>query len=155
MSDSHLFSLRPYVRPAGTPTLEGAFRVHVAPKELKALGLEAGDLCSLNISDSTAGLGFIWPSYDNNAVTPKRIAKISDVLKDTYGLNYQDKVTISKVDDGLQRADTVYVTEVGDRCLGQKDLELEEIQFWASNYLCTVMIPRWYIDIYTDSLSQI
>ena len=139
MSDSHLFSLRPHVRPAGSPSLEGAFRIHVSPKEMKALGLEAGDLCNLTISDSTVGLGFIWPSHDNNAVTPKRIAKISDVLKDNYGLNYQDKVTISKADDGLQRADTVYVTEVGEGCGGHNDLELEEIQFWASNYLCTVL----------------
>lgn len=138
MSDSHVYSLRPLVRSAGNPTLEGAFRIHVAPKELKALGLEAGDLCSLNVSDSSAGLGFIWPSYDNNSVTPKRIAKISDLLKDAYGLNYQDKVTISKVEDGLQRIDTVYVTEVGEGLSASNELEGDEIQFWTSNSLCTV-----------------
>lgn len=139
MSDSHVYSLRPLVRPAGNPTLEGAFRVHVPPKELKALGLEAGELCSLNISDRNAGLGFIWPSFDNNSVTAKRVAKISDILKDTYGLNYQDKITIGKVEDGLQKIDTVYVTEVGDGLSGSNQLELEEIQFWASSCLCTVV----------------
>ena len=153
MSDSHIYSLRPFVRPAGNPTLDGAFRVHVAPKELKALGLEAGDLCSLNVSDSNAGLGFIWPSFDNSSVTPKRIAKISDLLKDTYGLNYQDRVTISKVEDGLQRTGTVYVTEIGEGLSSSNDLGVEEMQFWASNCLCTVVHSTDRNSICADNLS--
>ena len=137
MSESPIFSLRPHVRSSGNATLEGAFRIHLAPKDIKILGLEAGDLCSLKTSDSNSAQGFIWPLYESNNASPKRIAKISDTLKDAYNLNYQDRVTIIKDESGLLRADAVYIGEINTDLAESEKVESDEVKFWASHSLCT------------------
>ena len=136
MSDGQLFILRPVVRPAANATLDGAFRVHVSAKDLKSLSLEPGELCQLVVPDSPSMLGFIWLAPDLISNNPKRIAKITETLKDTYNLNFQDRISIEKADSSLLRADKVYVTEIGQGVGCTSREELAEVEYWAGQSLC-------------------
>src|SRR6266702_2533195 len=53
------FTLRPLERRMPVSALEGGFRVQLSIRDLKALGLETGDLCRLS-SPGGAGLAIAW-----------------------------------------------------------------------------------------------
>lgn len=136
MSDANLFTLRPLARPAASATLDGAFRVHLPYKELKALGLDTGRICRVSVPDSdVSGLGFAWPAVaDGSHATPKRIVKVTDILRDTYGLTFQDRVAVTPTQDKLLHAGTVYLTEIADDAV-RKRSQPGEIEFWAAHHL--------------------
>ncbi len=136
MGDAHLFTLRPLARQTNNATLDGAFRVHLSLRDLKALSLEPGDLCRLSVPDGPSTLGFVWLSQDANTNNPKPIAKITDTLKDAYNLNFQDRVLVEKAENSLMRADRVYVTEVGHASNSSSKEEMSELEYWAGQSLC-------------------
>lgn len=92
------FSLRPLERiPPGT-LLEGAFRVHLALKDLKALKLSNGDLVRLSTPDGPKGIAIAWLASQTNPGN-KPIAKVTDLLRDKYGLSLNDRVFVEKADE--------------------------------------------------------
>lgn len=135
MADSPLYHLRPHGRAVQSATLEGAFRVHIPPKELRELSLETGQLCQLKTQANKLGLAFAWPFSDSQTNSNRRVVKITDTVKDVFGLTYQDRVTITKSPEELRHADRVLIADVTQDTPPLTADEREEIEFWATHAL--------------------
>jgi AAA family ATPase len=100
MSPATAYILRPLERnPPNIPNnaLEGAFRVHLAQKELKSLGLTNGDRVRLSTAAGFKGYGAAWLASQTNPGN-KPIAKVSDLLREHYELTLNDTIFIEKAD---------------------------------------------------------
>jgi AAA family ATPase len=64
-------------------------------KELKSLGLSTGDLMRLSTTDGPKGLAIAWLANQTNPGN-KPIAKVTDLLREVYGLTLNDRVFIEK-----------------------------------------------------------
>ncbi|KAF2654491.1 AAA-domain-containing protein [Lophiostoma macrostomum CBS 122681] len=95
MTAATAFTLRPLERNTPANALEGAFRVHLSIKELKNLGLYAGDLLRLSTSEGPKGLAVAWLANQTNPGN-KPIAKVTDLLRELYDLSLNDRVFIEK-----------------------------------------------------------
>lgn len=91
-----VFSLRPQERREPANLLDGAFRVHIPVREIKSLGLEVYGLCGISNANGTTGVGIAYPAQDSGGGGAKRIAKVTDLFRDFYGFNLQDRVTLSE-----------------------------------------------------------
>jgi len=90
------FALRPLERnPLGASgnALEAAFRVYLTQREQKALGLTNGDLVRLRTAAGYKGYGIAWLASSPNPGN-KAIAKVTDLLREQYGLSLNDPVFI-------------------------------------------------------------
>jgi len=117
MTQQLQFGLRPPQQRPTEPTLEGAFRVQIAPNDLKALGLQQGDPIRLATvtegGTSKLGLGSAFLAATPNAGSgAKRYVQVTDMFKETYGFTLEDRVTIRKALDTLQQARVVHLKEV-------------------------------------------
>jgi AAA family ATPase len=98
MAVDHSYTLRPLDRDHGT-LLEGAFRVHLTTKELKALKVVPGDLVNVTGLEGPKGCAIAWQvaGQQTNPGT-KPIAKVSKLLRDKYDLFQNDRILIEKVE---------------------------------------------------------
>lgn len=105
--------LRFVVRPLTVTGLEGAFRVHIAPEALDKIGLKVGDLCQIVDEEGSSGFGIAWRAADRMGTSPKvPPAKISDVLRETFGFKQGTQITISSCTKRITKAKTVSLTDV-------------------------------------------
>ncbi|KAI8936783.1 hypothetical protein NX059_006028 [Plenodomus lindquistii] len=137
MTAETTYALRPLERPpASTPSdaLEGTFRVHLAQKELKTLGLASGDLVRLKTVDSFKGYAVAWLASQTNAGN-KPIAKVSHFLLAHYNLDLTDRVIIEKVSESLKplRSVAVSFSQPSDQLA--KFSSTEELLFWVRHAL--------------------
>lgn len=128
MTTTSAFTLRPLERRTPAGALEGGFRVHLSIKELKNLGLSVGDLCRLTTTSGASGYAVAWLSQETNPGN-KPIAKVTELLRETYGFPLTERVFIEKANDAWKPADTVSITLV-DTSQAQEDIE-----YWADHAL--------------------
>jgi len=92
------FALRPLERnpsSAAGNALEGAFRVYLTQREQKSLGLANGDIVKLKTSAGFKGYAVAWLASSPNPGN-KAIAKVTDLLREQYGLSLNDPVFVEK-----------------------------------------------------------
>ncbi|KAJ9645862.1 AAA+-type ATPase [Coniosporium tulheliwenetii] len=133
MTQQLQFGLRPTQQRPTEPTLEGAFRIHFAPNDLKSLGLQQGDLIRLvSVTEggtSKMGLGSTFLAATPNAGSgAKRYVQVTDTFKETYGFTLEDRVTVRKALDTLQQARMVYLKEVVQGALPADAERYEELE---------------------------
>jgi AAA family ATPase len=134
MSAPTPFTLRPLERnPPGT-LLEGAFRVHITLKELKALKVSQGDLVRLSNSEGPKGVAVAWLATQTNPGN-KPIAKVTDLLRDKYGLSLNDKIFIEKAEEGWRPiiAINIALPETPDALTGYTSTD--DLLFWCRSAL--------------------
>lgn len=96
MTTAPSFSLRPLERNTPHEALEGAFRVHLSPKDLKILGVLNGEAIRItSTSTGVQGFAVAWNAASTNPGN-KLIAKVTDLLREKYGLHLQESVIIEK-----------------------------------------------------------
>jgi len=111
MEESISFTVRPLPRGA---TLDGAFRVQLATKDLDSLKLRPGDLCHLITADGTTGTGIAWRSTEPNTKANAHPIKVTDTLRDAFNFKLGNQLTISKSSAQIYHAKRVIVTDVSD-----------------------------------------
>jgi len=105
------FTVRPLPRGA---SLEGAFRVHIASKDLDGLRLRPGDLCHLVTAEGTTGTGIAWRSTELNTKANAHPVKVTDLLRDAFNFKLGNQLTVSKSNAQIYHADKVVITDVSD-----------------------------------------
>ncbi|KAL5418065.1 hypothetical protein PMIN06_006035 [Paraphaeosphaeria minitans] len=108
MTTASPFTLRPLERSSGGSLDQTAFRVHLSAKELKNLGLTAGDRIRLSTAKGAHGFALAWLAQQTNPGN-KPIAKVSDLLREKYELALTDAVFIDKVQEAPRFATSVEV----------------------------------------------
>lgn len=121
------YSLRPF-RPSGSGSpsgdslpLEGGFRVYFSSVDLVQFKLRPGQLCELK-SGENSYLGVAWKSTeaDNNQ---GRFVKVTDTLREFYGLQLKDKVFISSYGGALPLASEVTICDANESPGSKHDQE--------------------------------
>jgi AAA family ATPase len=128
------FTLRPLERnPPGT-LLEGAFRVHITIKELKALKVSQGDLVRLSTSEGPRGVAVAWFASQTNPGN-KPIAKVTDLLRGKYELSLNDRIFIEKAEEGWRPiiAINIALPETPEALTGYSSTE--DLLFWCRTAL--------------------
>jgi AAA family ATPase len=110
MSESRLFTVRPLSRQPRND-LRDSFRVYLSPSSLTLLKIRAGDLCSLQQSDSPQKTAIAWTAVEN---IQNSVVQTSKVLQDCYGIKLGDKLTIIRLDDSLDEVTVVRLEECTD-----------------------------------------
>ncbi|KAF2281544.1 AAA-domain-containing protein [Westerdykella ornata] len=145
------FTLRPLERnPPGT-LLEGAFRVHLPIKELKALKLSTGDLIRIVTQNGPKGIAIAWLANQTNPGN-KPIAKVTDLLRDKYGLSItNDRIAIEKVENADDEWIPIKTIEVGFESGGSPSgySSTEDLLFWTRQALADleVILPDCTFDV--------
>lgn len=106
------FTVRPL--PRGN-TVDGAFRIHLASKDLENLGIKPGDLVSLRTEEGTpAGTGIAWRSTE--AITKANVhpIKCTDIFRDAFNLKLGTQVFVTRSPGRIYHADKVTVTHVSE-----------------------------------------
>jgi AAA family ATPase len=137
---SAAFTLRPLERnPPSTPgnALEGAFRVHLSPKELRDHRLTPGDLIRLKTLAGFKGYGIAWTAAGTNPAK-KPIAKVTDLLKEQCSLSLNDPVFIEKASDSWEPLTSVRIAYPEDIESTAKFTSTEELLYWARYALVDV-----------------
>lgn len=112
MEDPVHFTVRPLARGAG---LEGAFRVHIASKDLDQLKLKSGDLCHLSTAEGSNGTAIACRSDDQFiAKGGSHPIKLTDAFRDAFNVKLGNTVTVTKSSIEIRHADRVVVTDVSD-----------------------------------------
>ena len=140
MSTVTIFALRPLERNApSTPsnTLEGSFRVHLAQKELRQLGLSNGDLVHIKTSAGFKGYGVAWTASQTNPGN-KAIAKVSDILREQYQLPLNDPVFIEKAPQVLKPLKAVCVALPDSSDDATNFSSRDELLYWVRHALGSV-----------------
>ncbi|KAF2115670.1 P-loop containing nucleoside triphosphate hydrolase protein [Lophiotrema nucula] len=97
------------------------YRIYMVKRELESLGLSNGDLISLSLSGVTKGFGIAWTVVQQN-VAKNRIAKVSDQLRDRYGLSLKEQYSIEKANDEWTPIESINVSFVGSSSTRSSDL---------------------------------
>lgn len=92
------FTVRPLERSSGGSLDQTAFRVHLSAKELKNLGLTAGDRIRLTTAKRFHGFALAWLAQQTNPGN-KPIAKVADLLREKYELALTDALFIERVQE--------------------------------------------------------
>jgi hypothetical protein len=129
MTDS--FVLRPLA--TGAENSEGAFRVHLTASDLSKLGLKRGDLCRLRSPNGVTGLGIAWPSSDRD--TNNRVVKIPTSLKDKYGFQFKETLSIEPGGSRITSS-RVVIRDITENAKPMSTAELEEIRIPCNYALC-------------------
>lgn len=108
MSDPSTFTVRPL---APSTALDGAFRVHIPPKDLDVLGLKSGDLCQLSSADGNAGVGIAWRSTETTAKPQPHPVKLSETLRDIFGFKLGYQIKVQKLNTKVAHADRVVIVD--------------------------------------------
>lgn len=140
MTAIQAFTIRPLERKTPDNALEGAFRVHISDKDLKALTLSRGDLLRLSLADGPRGFGIAWNAVQTNPGN-KPIAKVTDLLRDKYGLTLQDRPFIEKANEHWKAIDSVEISFIGDAETLSRFGTSEELLYWARYALGKMTLP--------------
>jgi len=131
MATPQSYTLRPLERRIPLSSLEGGFRVHLANKELKNLGLHVGDLCRIWDASGKSGFAVAWNAQETNP-SKRPIAKVTELLREKYGFGLTEPVFIEKVTDHFRKVDVVTVSlEDPSQPFGSYE-SARELQNWAS-----------------------
>ncbi|KAH8732152.1 P-loop containing nucleoside triphosphate hydrolase protein [Phaeosphaeriaceae sp. PMI808] len=106
------FALRPLERnplSAAGNALEGAFRVYLSQREQKTLALTNGDLVRLRTSAGFKGYAVVWLASQTNPGN-KPIAKVTDLLREQYGLSLNDLIFVDKANDSWKPLKSIEVS---------------------------------------------
>jgi AAA family ATPase len=125
------FALRPLERnplSASGNALEGAFRVYLTQREQKSLGLANGDLVRLRTAAGFRGYAVAWLASSPNPGN-KPIAKVTDLLREQYGLLLNDPVFVEKAVDAWKPLRSIEVScpESAEHKFASDD----ELLFWV------------------------
>lgn len=139
MTGATPYTLRPLERSIPLSSLEGGFRIHLTIRELKNLGLSVGDLCRLSNTSGKSGFAIAWLTKETNPGN-KAIAKVTELLRDTYGFPLTEKIFIEKFQESWRRVEVVTVS-LSDSALplGGYD-SAEELENWAGYALGRVCL---------------
>ncbi|KAF2712311.1 AAA-domain-containing protein [Pleomassaria siparia CBS 279.74] len=152
MTTATAYSLRPLERNTPFNALEGGFRVHLSPKELKNIGVSNGGPIRISSNTGPKGFAVAWNAAPTNAGN-KPIAKVTDLLRDKYGLHLEDRVFIENAMDAMKPINSVAVQLVlpADR---NKFSSTEEFLYWARYALVDLdMIhPECTLDVHPKGL---
>ncbi|KAG8626297.1 hypothetical protein KVT40_005242 [Elsinoe batatas] len=129
------FTVRPL--PRGT-SLDGAFRVHIASKDLEALHIRPGDLCHLCTAEGTTGTGIAWRSTDIVTKANTHPVKLTDTFRDAFNLKLGNQLTITKSPSQIYHADRVVVTDVSDHDTSDEVRDDENWSWRCGNILGNV-----------------
>jgi AAA family ATPase len=135
MSAGTAFALRPLERnplSASGNALEGAFRVYLSQREQKTLGLVNGDLVRLRTSSGFRGYAVAWLASQTNPGN-KPIAKVTDLLREQYGLSLNDPVFVDKAADAWKPLKSIEVSF--PESVEQRFASNEELQYWVRHAL--------------------
>ncbi|KAF3007427.1 AAA+-type ATPase [Curvularia kusanoi] len=135
------FTLRPLERnPPSTPgnALEGAFRVHLSPRELRDHRLTPGDLIRLKTLAGFKGYGIAWTAAGTTNPAKKPIAKVTDLLKEQCNLSLNDPVFIEKASDSWKPLTSVRIAYQEDVGSDAKFPSTDELLYWARYALVDV-----------------
>lgn len=138
------FTLRPLERnPPSTPgnALEGAFRVHLALKELREHKLTNGDLIRLKTATGFKGYGIAWTAAGTNPAK-KPIAKVTDLLREEYGLSLNDPTWIEKASDSWKPLASLQIDEKEFNEAAEKFPGQGELAYWMRYALVDVDFVR-------------
>jgi AAA family ATPase len=134
------FTLRPLERnPPSTPgnALEGAFRVHLALKELREHKLTNGDLIRLKTATGFKGYGIAWTAAGTNPAK-KPIAKVTDLLREEYGLSLNDPTWIERASDSWKPLASIQIDEKEFEEAAGKFSGSGELAYWMRYALVDV-----------------
>jgi AAA family ATPase len=137
MSNANAFTLRPLERsPSSTSAnaLEGAFRVHLSHRELQKLNVSSGDRVRLQTAADFKGYAVAWEMSPKNAMN-KPIAKVTDLLREQYGLSLNDPVFIEKSTDSAKPLKSCEVGLSDALASTTMPCSTEELLFWARHAL--------------------
>ena len=122
------------VRPLQSTGLDGAFRVHVPPEALERLNLKVGELCTISTAAGDAfGYGITWRATDKMGNSPKaRPAKMTDMLRNAYGIKEGSHVTLEKVNAEVIHAEKVTLMDVTPtEYMDGHGAEVEDDKWWG------------------------
>jgi hypothetical protein len=110
------YSLRPYSRPEGDSTLDGAFRIFMTVEDMLSEGLKQGDFISIK-SESTnlSGIGIVWRATDNIGSGKSQrapVIRVSEVLRSHYSFQLQDRFFVAGWTGSFQRIDSIEVAAI-------------------------------------------
>jgi AAA family ATPase len=150
------FALRPLERRTPLSALEGGFRVHLSPLSLRAFGLVAGDLVRIQSTSAVTDpfetapdgrsscIAIAWQAADTNmGSASKPIAKVTELLRETYGFKLADKVEILPVLKGDQEAAWRAAKTVWVRLGAGEEKENLGVGVWLAAYGCVEEVERW------------
>ncbi len=124
------FDVVEYPRESLRTDYKDYFRVYVALGVLKALELEKGDPCILNVLGNPVGTVLVWELVKNSRTKELQISKR---LQSLYGVSQGAKVLLSRVPDPLPSAAHITLLEVTSS--GVKSalpkLREEDLSHWA------------------------
>ncbi|KAF2828762.1 AAA-domain-containing protein [Ophiobolus disseminans] len=156
------FALRPLERnplSASGNALEGAFRVYLTQREQKSLGLANGDLARLKTSAGFKGYAIAWLASSPNPGN-KPIAKVTDLLREQYGLSLNDPTFVEKATDAWKAMKSIEVS-----CSDHKFASDDDLIYWVRYALveldiilpgCTFQVqPRGPISLQRGSKSRL
>lgn len=135
MSTGTAFALRPLERnslSASGNALEGAFRVYLSQREQKTLGLVNGDLVRLKTSAGFKGYAVAWLASQTNPGN-KPIAKVTDLLREQYGLSLNDPVFVDKATDAWKPLKSIDISF--PESVDQKFASNDELLYWVRHAL--------------------
>lgn len=136
------FTLRPLERTSGSTGLDqGAFRIHLSAKDLKTLGLAAGDLVRIFTTNTFRGYAIAWPAAQTNPGN-KPIAKTTDILREKYGLNLTDPVFIEKANDAWKPSKSISISFSQSLDALNKYSSSKELTHWISRSLGTLLLLK-------------
>ncbi|KAF1974837.1 AAA-domain-containing protein [Bimuria novae-zelandiae CBS 107.79] len=147
MTAATSFTLRPLERTSSSldPT---SFRVHLSAKELKNLGLTAGDRIRLTSPRGFHGYALAWLAQQTNPGN-KPIAKVSDLLREKYDLVLTDAVVIEKVLEAPKPVTSVEVTFSQTSDALRKYSSTEQLVSWTKYALAQLelLVPGCTFDV--------
>jgi AAA family ATPase len=140
------FSLRPLERNTPHEALEGAFRAHLSPKDLKSLGVVNGEAIRItSTSTGIQGFAVAWNAASTNPGS-KLIVKVTDLLREKYGLHLQESVIIEKAAHSWKPIESIQIKMVKSEDKN-KFKSTEELLHWARYALgmlsptCALLTP--------------
>jgi len=138
MAAATTFTLRPLERTTNHLD-QTSFRIHLGAKELKILGLTAGDLIKINsASQGFHGYAIAWPAAQTNPGN-KPIAKIADLLREKYALNLTDAVFFEKANEASTPFQAITIRFApGSEILNNCD-STEELMYCAGKALGRIL----------------
>ena len=110
MSESRLFTLRPLSKQPRND-FKDAFRVHLSSSSLAALKLRAGEVCNLQPAEGPPKTAIAWTATENIQNT---VVQTSRALQDCYGIKIGEKISIYRVDHGLEAINAVSLQDYSD-----------------------------------------
>ncbi|KAF2019665.1 cell division cycle protein 48 [Aaosphaeria arxii CBS 175.79] len=146
---SSTFTLRPTERSPPGNLLEGSFRVQIAPKEFKSFGFSNGEIIRLSsVASGARGFAAAWLGSQTNAGN-KPIAKVSDLLREKYGLSLHEPTVIERATEPLKPIEFIEVSYPENATAVGSYESTEELLHWIRCSLVDldIILPGCTFDV--------